>query len=198
MGEVNKTNNRILIHQKSMVSQPTLSVPLASVYCMLCARPEVTPSESINIFISMSNLGEFIHFRTKPLFTIAWYFWTNFENACRVSTLIFVDIILWELTLEFTLSVETNDFTLCAQAWKFPQIQTQNNTWNYLILFSKQRCTILRRTAWDIQWKFCISLVFWKHLLVARYLDTMLKISPQCILVGLCIVLFHSVTDFCF
>jgi len=67
-------------------------------------------------FYSMPKLREFVHDKSKTLFRIASPFWTNIEYSHRVSTSIFVEIILWVLTpeseYEFSLSVETSRFSM--------------------------------------------------------------------------------------
>ena len=40
---------------------------------------------------------EFVHNKCKTLFIISWPFWINIEYSHRVPTLIFVEIIVWEL-----------------------------------------------------------------------------------------------------
>jgi len=68
--------------------------------------------------------------KNKTLFRTAWHFWTNVGCSQRDSTVIFVDLSLWELTQE-SAYVKTLRF-YSVQARKFRLLQSQNNTWNRL------------------------------------------------------------------
>ena len=46
---------------------------------------------------SMKKPREFVHNKCKAFFIISWPFWTNIEYSHRVPTLIFLEIIVWEL-----------------------------------------------------------------------------------------------------
>ena len=86
-------------------------------------------------FYSMKKPREFVHNKWKILFIIDWPFWTNIEYSHRVSTLIFVEIIVWEL-------VDTSQWRNIqifwyAQARQFPPQQSENCNWNYLTFLNK-------------------------------------------------------------
>ena len=71
----------------------------------------------------------------KTLFTIAWPFWTNIEYSHRVPTLIFVEIIVWELI--DTSQWRNTKIFLYAQARQFPPQQGENYNWNHLTFLNK-------------------------------------------------------------
>ena len=78
-------------------------------------------------------LGEFVHNITKPLFRIAWHFWTNTEYSGEVLLIISVDI-----HLELTQSSNLNIFKLL-KTLRFHSLLllTQGNIYNHLRSLNK-------------------------------------------------------------
>ena len=83
-------------------------------------------------------LGEFVHNNTKPLFRIAWHFWTNTKYFGEVLLIISVDI-----HRELTQCVRTWIFSKCqkhslyAQARQSLLLLTQGNIYNRLRFLNK-------------------------------------------------------------
>ena len=123
--------------------------------------------------------GEFVHNNTKPLFRIAWHFWTNTKYSGEVSLIIYVDI-----HRQLTQCVRTWIFSKCqnieislyAQARQSLLLLTQGNIYNRLRFLNKylmflEELNELFRENWS---KFLTAgyLVSWKQFPAAGYLDT--------------------------
>ena len=87
-------------------------------------------------------LGEFVHNNTKPLFRIAWHFWTNTKYSGEVSLIISVNIhresrlTQWVRTLTSSKCRTHWDFTL----WRNSTVastSSQGNIYNHLSFLSK-------------------------------------------------------------
>ena len=117
----------------------------------------------------------------KPLFRIAWHFWTNTKYSGEVSLIISVDIhreCFGVSELEYFLSVENIEISLYAQARQSLLLLTQGNIYNRLTFLNKylmfsEELNELFRENWS---KFLTAgyLVFWKQFPAAGYLDTSL------------------------
>ena len=127
--------------------------------------------------------GEFVHNNTKPLFRIAWHFWTNTKYSGEVSLIISVDIHREWLSvseLEYFLSVENIEISRYVQARQSLLLLTQGNIYNRFRFLNKylmflEELNELLRENWS---KFLTAgyLVFWKQFAAAGYLDTSNKI----------------------
>ena len=112
----------------------------------------------------------------KPLFRIAWHFWTNTKYSGEVSLIIGSWPSVSEL--EYFLSVENIEISLYAQARQSLLLLTQGNNYNRLTFLNKYLMFLEElnepfRENWS---KFLTTgyLVFWKQFPAAGYLDTSL------------------------
>ena len=89
---------------------------------------------------------------------------------------------VWEL--EYFLSVENIEISICAQAWQSLLLLTQGNSYNHLRLLNKYLMFLeeLNELFWENWSKFLTSgyLVFWKQFLAAGYLDTSYSFYSTC------------------
>ena len=123
--------------------------------------------------------GEFVHNNTKPLFWIAWHFWTNTKYSGEVSLIISVECSVSEL--EYFPSVENIEISLYAQARQSLLLLTQGNIYNRLTFLNKylmflEELNELFRENWS-KFLTAVYLVFWKQFPAAGYLDTVCYIS---------------------
>ena len=78
--------------------------------------------------------GEFVHNNTKPLFRIAWHFWTNTKYSGEVSLIISMDIFIgsWLSVRELYLIVKHIKISLYAQTQQSLLLLTQGNIYIHL------------------------------------------------------------------
>ena len=88
-------------------------------------------------------LGEFVHNDTKPLFRIAWHFWTITKYSGEVSLIISVDIHRESRLTQCVrtlISVEHIEISLYAQTQQSLLLFTQGNIYIHLRFYKQISC----------------------------------------------------------